>query len=273
MGLNPIEYRPWKGKRVEHGRRPLIIASKVVEQKLGSKWLLGLLILGGFLVQGLSLILLSTMPHQSLTPEAMAGQMQGALFYVFAIILVAMTCGDLLAEDLRASSLVLYLTRGIRTYGYLLGKLLGATIVIGIFTLALPLVLACALTATQSGSDYTASLEVIGRTVAAGAWTTVLLMPVGLLFSSLTSKKTYAAVGAFMTFFVMEIMGNFLSQFDADWAVLGPQSLLSHSFEVIYGLEVTGGVDLWLMAIVSLALIVPPAIITYLNVYKMEVGQ
>jgi ABC-type transport system involved in multi-copper enzyme maturation permease subunit len=273
MGLNPIEYRSWKGQRSEHGRRPLIIAGKVVQQKLGSKWLLGLLILGGFLVHGMSLLFMSITPHQSLTPEAMAGQMQGAMFYIFAIILVAMTCGDLLAEDLRASSLVLYLSRAIGASGYLLGKLLGAAIVIGIFTLALPLVLACAVTATQSGGDYAASLEVIGRTVAAGAWTMVLLMPVGLLFSSLTSKKTYAAIGAFMTFFVLEIIGSFLSRFDANWAILGPQSLLSHSFEIIYGLKVTGGVDVWLMALISIVLIVPPAIITYLRVHKVEVGR
>lgn len=273
MGLNPIEYRPWKGQRSEHGRRPLVIAGKVVQMKLRSMWLVGLLILGAFLTSGLSLLFMSITPHQSLTPEAMAGQMQGSLFFIFTIILVAMTCGDLLAEDLRSSSLVLYLSRAIRTSGYLLGKVLGAAIVIAIFTLILPLAVACAVTATQSGSDYSGSLEVIGRTVVAGVWTTVLLMPIGMLFSCLTSKKTYAAIGAFMTFFVLMIVGEFLSRFDANWAILGPQSLLSHSMEVIYGLDLTGGVDGWLMALVSLALIVPPALITYLRVRKVEVGR
>jgi ABC-type transport system involved in multi-copper enzyme maturation permease subunit len=273
MGLNPIEYRPWKGQRSEHRRRPLVIAEKVVRQKMRSMWLVGLLILGAFLVHGFSLIFLSIIPHQALTPEAMAMQMRSPMFYIFAIILVAMTCGDLVAEDLRGNSLVLYLSRALRTHGYLLGKALGAAIVIGIFTLLLPVVMALAVTATQSGGDYLSSLAVVGRTILAGIWAIVLLMPVGIVFSCLTDRKTYAAIGAFMTFFVLEIMGSFLSQFDADWALLGPQSLLSHSFEVIYGLDISGGVESWLMALMSIALITIPAAIAYLMVCRVEVGR
>jgi ABC-type transport system involved in multi-copper enzyme maturation permease subunit len=272
MGLNPIEYRPWKGLRSEHGRRPLVIASKVFQQKLRSKWFVALLILGSILAHGLYLIFTSIMPHASLTPQAMAGQMQSGLFYVFTIILVAVACSDLVAEDLRSNSLVLYLSRALRTDGYLLGKALGVAMAIAIFTLLLPVVVAIAVTATQNGSDYTSSAAVVGQTVLAGLWTTVFLIPLAVLMSTLTTRKTYAAVGAFVLFFVLGIIADFLSRFDANWALLSPQALLFHAYEGIYGLKLSAGADAASQILVSAAFVVLPTLLAYYLIHRREVG-
>ncbi len=189
MGLTPIQYGSWKGSRSEHGQRFLTIANQVFHEKLSSTWFIGILVLGTFLVHGLSMLFLSTMPHLSLTAGMMLDQFGGVLFYIFALILVSMVCSDLIAEDLRANSLVLYLSRALRADDYLLGKALGALMVLSIFTLFMPMALALAVLVTQSGDDYLSSTVVVGQTVLAGAWTMLFLLPVGLMLSSLTSPE------------------------------------------------------------------------------------
>src|SRR5512136_1477109 len=101
MGLNPIGYKPWSGKRTEHARRFQVIADFIFRRNLGSKWFLAVLIIGTFLTFALPIILLSITPHQSLTGQIMADQMSNGLFYIFIIILTSMVCSDLIAEDLR----------------------------------------------------------------------------------------------------------------------------------------------------------------------------
>ena len=128
----------------------------------------------------------------------MADVFKGTLFYLFTSILVSMVCSDLIAEDVRSRSLTLYMSRALRPENYLVGKALGALAVISIFTLLPPLVMAIAVTATQTGGDYLASLGVLGRTLIASVLATAFLVPLGLMLSSLTTRKTYAAVGTFM---------------------------------------------------------------------------
>lgn len=74
MGISPIEYRPWEGKRVEHYRRFLVISKNVFRQKLKSKWVLAILIIGIILTHVFSIIFLTILPHEKLTPEMMVGE-------------------------------------------------------------------------------------------------------------------------------------------------------------------------------------------------------
>jgi ABC-type transport system involved in multi-copper enzyme maturation permease subunit len=273
MGLTPIQYGPWKGSRSDHGKRFLTIANQVFHEKMGSIWFIGILVLGTFLVHGLSLLFLSITPHLSLTAGMMLDQFEAVLFYIFALILVSMVCSDLIAEDLRANSLVLYLSRALRADDYLLGKALGALMVLAIFTLLMPLVLALAVLATQSGTDYLSSTVVVGETVLAGAWTMLFLLPVGLMLSSLTSRKTYAAVGTFMTFFLLEIMGGFFTRFDPSWQVLAPRTVLVGSYDILFGRTLPSAIDPVLLLLMAAVLTVPPLLIAYWRVYNKGVGK
>jgi ABC-type transport system involved in multi-copper enzyme maturation permease subunit len=74
MGVTPIEYRPWEGKRTEHYRRFLVISKNVFRQKLKSRWILAILIIGIILTHVFSIIFLTIMPHEGLTPEMMVGE-------------------------------------------------------------------------------------------------------------------------------------------------------------------------------------------------------
>ncbi|MDD1755509.1 MAG: ABC transporter permease [Methanomassiliicoccales archaeon] len=273
MGLNPIEYRPWDGQRSKHARRFLVIADSILRHNLRSKWFLAVLIVGTFLAFALNIIFTSITPHESLTPELMASQMNNGLFYIFMVILVSMVCSDLLAEDSRSNSLVLYLSRALRPEGYLLGKLTGAFITLAIFGLFPPIILAIAVTATQSGPDYLSSAKVILETVVAGIWATFFLIPIGLMVSSLTSRRTYAAVGTFMALFVLGIISGIFVQFDANWQLLDPGSVLAMSMNVIFGLGLPEQVDTWLFGAAIFAFTIPPLILVYWRILRKGVGK
>jgi ABC-type transport system involved in multi-copper enzyme maturation permease subunit len=273
MGLDPIGYRPWKGERSEHDRRFLVIADQVVRQKLSSLWLLAVLVLGSMLVHMFSIILLSITPHVSLTEGAMADAFKGTLFYLFTLILVTMVCSDLIAEDVRSRSLTLYMSRALRPENYLAGKALGALAIISIFTLIPLLVMGIADTGTQTGGDYLSSLGVIGRTLIAGILATAFLVPLGLMLSSLTSRKTYAAVGTFMVVIVLQVIAGIFERFDPNWALLGPENVLFYCYDAIFEQAMPAGINTLLLFVVLLMIIVPPSFLVYDRVRRKGVGK
>jgi cytoskeletal protein CcmA (bactofilin family) len=74
LGISPIEYRPWEGERASTLQRFLVISKKVMMQKLKSKWVLALLIIGVILVHVFPIIFYTIVPHEELTPEIMVGE-------------------------------------------------------------------------------------------------------------------------------------------------------------------------------------------------------
>jgi ABC-type transport system involved in multi-copper enzyme maturation permease subunit len=74
LGVTPIEYRPWEGKRTETYRRFLVISKTVLRHKLKNKWILALLIIGMILVHVFPIIFYTIVPHEGLTPEMMVGE-------------------------------------------------------------------------------------------------------------------------------------------------------------------------------------------------------
>lgn len=74
MGLAPIEYRPWEGKRTEYSRRFLVISKNVFRQKLRSKWVLAILIIGIILTHVFTIMFYTIAPHEKLTPKMMVGE-------------------------------------------------------------------------------------------------------------------------------------------------------------------------------------------------------
>jgi ABC-type transport system involved in multi-copper enzyme maturation permease subunit len=273
MGLTPIEYRAWKGQRTEHTKRFLVIADSILRHSLRSKWFLAVLIIGTFLTFALPTIFLSISPHEALTAETMVDALGNGLYFIFIIILASMLCSDLLAEDTRSNSLVLYLSRALRPEGYLLGKFSGAFLTLALFAMLPALIMAVAITATQSGQDYVSSVEVIGETLIATAWTTLFLIPIGLMVSSVTRRKTYAAVGTFMTIFVLEIVAGIFAQYDANWELVSPGNVLAFSYDIIFGLELPSHVNEGLLLAAAMVMTIPPIVFVYYQITRRGVGK
>jgi hypothetical protein len=114
---------------------------------------------------------------------------------------------------------------------------------------------------------------VVLETVLAGAWATFFLIPIGLMVSSLTSRRTYAAVGTFMILFVLTIISGIFGQFDPNWMFLDPGNVMGQSFNVIFGVDMPANVDGWLLGLAAFAYTVPPLAITYWLVLRRGVGN
>jgi len=273
MGLNPIGYKPWDGKRTEHSRRFLVVAESIQRHKLKAKWFMAMLIIGTFLVHVLPIIFNSIMPHQGLEAEVMRDHLGDGLYFIFEVILISLVCSDLISEDMRSNSFILYVSRAMGARGYLLGKWSGAMVTVGLFTLLPPLAMAIAITATQSGSDYLASLTVIGQTLIAGTWSAALMVPAGMAISSLTVKKTYASVGTFMFFFGMMVVSGIFTSISPDWSLLNPSEVLYQSHTVLYGIELSEGVNRFLLGTMAFLLTVPPMAFVHYRIMRKEVGR
>lgn len=73
MGINPIEYKPWKKKRGDHKKRFLSISSNVFRTNLKSKAVLGIIIIGLLLTLVIPLLGAVLTPHEKLTKDMAVG--------------------------------------------------------------------------------------------------------------------------------------------------------------------------------------------------------
>ncbi len=205
--------------------------------------------------------------------ERVDGYLKNGLLVIFTILLASLVCSDLVAADLGDNSFILYFSRPIKTTDYLLGKIIGALWILGLFCFV-PLVIFClAVMGTQSGSSYGTSLNVLGSTILAGLLTTFIFIPYGIFISSMTKRKSYATIGIFMSFFVLTIIGGFFSTFDKNWILIDPTRVLYYSYDVLYGFSVPEGINGALLGVVPLVFMVVPLILVYLRIHLKGVGK
>lgn len=273
MGINPIEYRAWKGERAARGSRFYVIARSVFRHKIKSVGVIALLALGFILLHVAQVILMVLMPHESLEAQVMFDYLgsEGGLV-IFAILLAAVVTSDLVSEDLANSSFVLYFSRPIKVRDYLAGKAGAALLVMSMLCFLPPIAVAVAGIATQTGDAYGSSAGVLGRTVIAGALATVFFVPYGLMMSSFTRRKNYAAVGTFMSFFALIIVAEMLAGFNPAWRVISPADSLSFSFSWIFGVERPDYVNGWAVACFVASFVAVPAAIVYMKLKRQVVG-
>ncbi len=273
MGINPIEYRAWKGVRSAQKSRLYVIARSVFRHKIRSIGVIALLALGFLLLHAFQIIFTVIAPHESLDAQTMYDYMgTGGTFAIFAILLAAVVTSDLIADDRANSSFVLYFSRAIKVRDYLAGKTSAALLIMSLLCAIPPVMVAVASMVTQTGDDYAGSAEVLGRTMVAGALATVFFVPYGLMMSSLTKRKSYAAVGTFMSFFVMIIVAEIFAEFDPAWRIISPADSISFSLSWIFGVDMPPYVDGWALAGFMTAFITVPAAVVYLRIKKQVVG-
>ena len=271
MGIDPIRYKPWSGERTGTLDRVFIIAKTFFQQKLKSKWIMAFLILSLILMFVFSIIFNALMPHETLDAETMSNQMSG--LFIFSILLAAMICSDSIAEDLRSNSFVLYFSRAMKTENYLAGKMGGVFLTLSLFSLIPPIIMAFVIMGTQSSSSYGASLGVLGYTIIAGFVATIFFIPLSVLISSLTTRKSYAAVGTFMTFFIMTIISAIFREFDTNWRLIDPGNVLSIFYDLLYGFGIPTDVDAGLFSVVFIGFIIIPMALLYLRIHMKAVGK
>ncbi|KXB05968.1 hypothetical protein AKJ53_01650, partial [candidate division MSBL1 archaeon SCGC-AAA382F02] len=117
MGIERVEYKPWEGEKKGRLHRIYSMVKKVFKHKTKSKGFLIFLIIGIVLVHVFPIITNSLTPHSMLTPEMMIAQGMGleeeggyltGLFLLFTLLLAAVVCSDLVSQDLKDNSFILY---------------------------------------------------------------------------------------------------------------------------------------------------------------------
>lgn len=273
MGIDPIRYKPWSGERTSTRDRVFIIAKTFFRQKLKSKWVLAFLILGSILVFVFPIISNAMIPHDTLDASTMTFQMSGWPFFIFTILLAALICSDSIAEDLGSNSFVLYFSRAIKSESYLAGKMGGTILTLSLFCFIPPILMAIVIMGTQSGSSYGASLGVLGRTIIASIVATLFFIPFSVLVSSLTTRKSYAAVGTFMAFFIPTIISAIFTEFDPSWKLINPGNVLTIFYDWLYGFGIPGNMNLVLLSVMFTGFTLIPLNLLYLRIRMKAVGK
>jgi len=280
VGIDPIEYTVWKDKKTPFRKRFLVISEKIFRKKLRSKAIWILLIIGYILVHVFTISSAPFFPPEELTKElilygegTLIGEpyLKGGLFFIFTILLVSVVSSDILSQDIRESSFVLYFSRPLRTVDYISGKIFGGLSVMSLYCAIPPILVGISVIATQTGDNYLGSFQILGLTIVAGIFTSFLYLPYAVLLSSLTERKAYSGIGTFMTFFVLTIVSELFTTFDPNWKLIGPENLLHFSYDVIYGIGLPEDVSLGLYIMAMIALIILPLIALYIRIRRKEV--
>jgi ABC-type transport system involved in multi-copper enzyme maturation permease subunit len=272
-GINPIQYRPWKGERTALNLRVYVILRSVFRHAVKSTGVKVLLIVAFLLIYAFQFASVILFGHDTLDAGTMSGDFNAYGLALFAMLLTAVITSDLISEDLSNRSFILYFSRAIKTRDYLLGKAGGATLIMGLLCFLPPVLLAIVSILTQSGSDYWSSLKVLGSTILAGVFVTLFFVPYGLMMSSLTRRRSYAAVGTFMSFFVLTIISSAFSEFDRAWRVISPADSLSFAVDWIYGQDLPSFVSGGALFAVLASFMVVPTIVLYWVVQRQAVGR
>ncbi|MCJ7606617.1 MAG: ABC transporter permease [Thermoplasmata archaeon] len=273
MGINPIQYHPWKGERGAQNLRVYVILRSAFRHLMKSMGVKALLILAFVIIYAFQFIMVPMSPHERLEADEMNANFSGLTLAIFAMLLAAVVTSGLISEDLSGSSFVLYFSRAIRTRDYLIGKSGGATLVMSFLCAIPPVLLAVISIVTQSGSDYLHSMSVLGRTAVAGALATVFFVPYGMMMSSFTTRKSYAAIGTFMSFFVLTIIAEVFSEFDQAWRVISPLETLSFTFDWIFAQPIPSFVNESALLGFLTCFTVIPAFVLYVMVQRKAVGK
>jgi ABC-type transport system involved in multi-copper enzyme maturation permease subunit len=202
-----------------------------------------------------------------------SGYLTSGLLVLFTILLAAIVCSDVIADDLADSSFVLYFSRPVRSVEYLVGKFTGLAWVMGLFCVVMPVIYALVMLGTQTGNDYGGGLEILGKTLLVGILTAVFFLPYGLLLSSITNRKAYAGIGIFASFFVLSIIGEAFSRFDVTWNLIDPMNMLLYTYRLTFGGSMPDGLSSGQLAAAMLLITMVPMAIVYYLIDRKGAGK
>ncbi|MFC1755052.1 ABC transporter permease [Thermoproteota archaeon] len=276
LGINPIRYSPWTGKKTSHLRRLYVIFKLVFAEKIRSKAFLILLIIGIIIIYVPPLITSLFLPHETLTSEALIGgenPVIGPGLVLFSMLIAAIVSSDLISQDLSNSSFVLYFSRPIRPLDYLIGKMMGGFTIMSLFCLIPIIIYGTVVIGTQSGSEYLESLEVLGRAAFAGILTSIFFLGLGTMLSSVTKSRSYAGVGTFVSFFVLSLISGMFQGIDVNWRLVNPLELLQFSYGMIFDVGLPDDINLNIYWTILLSILIIPPVIAYWRIQRKAIGK
>lgn len=220
--IHDTGYQPYVGDRTRYGGRFLVIARNVFSVSMRSRGVKVTLVLALLITVG-AMVAMSLLGNTVATNARSRG---APIPKVDQVILLAvdpwlMLCGFLLgmlvacatiANDLKMGAFQFYFARPIRPRDYVIGKLAGLFLLVGIPLFGGPVVLALVrLLMTDGITDLTNHLSVIPRAIALGAFgTAAFVLPsagIGALMQSRVPAQAMYAIYFFLVGFVANLIG------------------------------------------------------------------
>ena len=201
------------------------------------------------------------------------GYLTNGLIIIFTMLLAAIICADVIAADLADSSFVLYFSRPVRAFDYLLGKITGLMWVLWLFCLIPAIAYVLVMMATMTGEDWGGAVRILGKTLVAGMVTSVYFLPYGLMISSITKSKAYAGIGIFMSFFVLSIVSGIFRGSNENWMLIDPFELLHSFYKILFDGSLPDGITSGEVGGAILAFTVVPMALVVYWIYRKGVGK
>lgn len=233
-----LGYERYQGPRRDRATRFWIIARNVVRMAWKSTWGVKLpLVLSSMVVVGAS-VAMWALRHEIFDMVRMAaagGPMDVAipgveaalyvsvtLFAFLAFVLTTTVGCRAIADDLRMGAFQFYFSRPLRVSDYVLGKLAGVLLIIGIPMFAGPLILALMrLLFANGAADAWANASVVPRSMAVGLVGTVSYAIVGLALGALVRRRIWAQAGFAIYYVVLaNLIEAMAKEFDMPWLAL-----------------------------------------------------
>jgi hypothetical protein len=219
-----LGYERYQGPRRDLGTRFWIIARNVIRQAWKSTWGVKLpLICAAMVVVGASVVMwvlrheIVDMAREAATEGGLPIGIPGvevALYmavsgFAFLAFVLTTTVGcRAIADDLRMGSFQFYFSRPLRVSDYVVGKLAGVLVIIGIPMLGGPVILALVrLLFAQDAADAWAHADVLPRALAVGVVGTLSYAIVGLALGALIKRRVWAQAG-FAIYYL--VLGNLI---------------------------------------------------------------
>ncbi len=205
-------YQRYQGMRLPQSRRFLVIARNVLTTAWKSRWGVKLPVLAAVITTVVAAGIMVAVGQIESRLGGPLGQLLRAdavLFYstqffgVWGLILAVTVATAAIADDLKSGAFQFYFSRPLRPSDYVRGKLLGLFALVGMATLAGPLVLSIIrLCLVDDVAEAVKLLAVIPRALLLGVAATLALVLPAAGLGALLTKRT-PAQAAFIVYFVV----------------------------------------------------------------------
>jgi ABC-2 type transport system permease protein len=240
MPIHDQSYRRYKGERAPQGRAWTVIATSGIKQMLAKKKFLALLVLAWlpFVVRSVQMYLAANFTQLSVIAPSAATFRQFLDFQeAFVFFITIFTGAGLIANDMRANALQIYLAKPMSRFEYIAGKFA----VLAFFLLLvtwLPATMLLIIQIVFAGNlqFISANLYLIPAILVATGIETVVLSMVMLALSSLSKSARFVGIMyAGALFFTQGLYGVvFVVTRSTRFTWISPAATLQHVADVIF---------------------------------------
>jgi len=201
--IHDLGYRRYEGIRRPQGARWRVLVRNVLSSSWRGWWNMKAWIIGAAItvvVIGVLMYVMRADFYENLTRmSAKVPKADGMLplsfqfLTKFAFILTMTVCAQMIANDLKTGAFEFYFSRPLRPIDYVMGKVAGAMVVIGLVLFVGPVLLSLfRIAIAKNTNQLQDQIWLVPKTMAAATIATFTYAAIPLAFSALSSNRRYA---------------------------------------------------------------------------------